>query len=105
MAKPSKKDKRSEKRDDDEGESLIGHNSDAKANKKEMLQAIESYERVKEEAKELNTDANEIINGLVSRGYDKKAIMTIIKERKMRADERSHVNHITDLYRMTLGMD
>lgn len=107
MAKfESKKSKPKAKPENDGEESTakIGHNSGMSVDNKELKKYVDKYERITDEIKGMNADRSDMVKELVGRGFDKKAFMLIIKERKMREDEARSINDIADVYRIALGM-
>ena len=65
---------------------------------------IERVERLEEEKKTIAGDIREVYLEARGNGYDVKALRTIVKMRKMDADERREQEAIVDLYMSSLGM-
>ena len=73
--------------------------------KKDLETIIERIERLEAEKKALAEDIREIYSEAKSRGYDTKAIRTIIKLRKMDEQKRIEEETILDTYRIALGLE
>jgi len=72
--------------------------------KEEMMQLIERIERLNEEKKGIGDDIKDVKAEAKSRGFDVKALMKIIKLRKMTKDDRDHEDAMETLYRETVGL-
>lgn len=70
----------------------------------ELKQFIERIERLEEEKTSIQGDIKEVFAELKGRGFDAKAIRTIIRIRKQDHDERQEQEAILDLYMQALGM-
>jgi uncharacterized protein (UPF0335 family) len=70
----------------------------------ELRQLIERIERLEEEKTTLQDDIKEVMAEAKGRGYDTKAIRTIIRLRKKDANERQEEEAILELYKNALGM-
>lgn len=82
----------------------IGHNSyDVTAD--ELRQFVERFEHLEAEKKDITDQQREVMAEVKGRGYDTRALRQIIKERKIKADERAEREAILDLYRAALGME
>ena len=85
----------------------VGHNSGtdgANVASAELLQIIERIERLTEEKQAIQGDISDVYGEAKGRGYDTKAIRTIIKIRKQDANERAEEQSILDTYLHALGM-
>jgi uncharacterized protein (UPF0335 family) len=71
----------------------------------ELRQLIERIERLEEEKTTLQDDIKEVMAEAKGRGYDTKAIRTIIRLRKKDPSERQEEEAIIDLYKAALGME
>ncbi len=71
----------------------------------ELRTYIERIERLEEEKKAIADDAKDVLNEAASKGYDKKAIRTIIRLRKKDKDERLEEENILQTYMAALGME
>jgi uncharacterized protein (UPF0335 family) len=72
---------------------------------KDQLKAfIERVERLEEEKKALSDDIRDVYAEAKGVGYDVKALRTIVRLRKMDADERREQETILDTYKVALGM-
>ncbi|KQV28540.1 hypothetical protein ASC97_05750 [Rhizobium sp. Root1203] len=69
-----------------------------------MRSFIERVERLEEEKAAISDDIKDVIGEAKGRGYDTKAIRTIIKMRKKDANERLEEESILDTYKAALGM-
>lgn len=70
----------------------------------ELRQFIERVERLEEEKSALQDDIKEVMAEAKGRGYDTKAIRTIIRLRKKEEAERQEEEAILELYKSALGM-
>ncbi|HEU4987831.1 uncharacterized protein (UPF0335 family) [Mesorhizobium sp. J18] len=70
----------------------------------ELRQLIERIERLEEEKATLQEDIKEVMAEAKGRGYDTKAIRTIIRLRKKDPNERQEEEAIVELYKNALGM-
>jgi uncharacterized protein (UPF0335 family) len=86
--------------------SEIGHNSEpVAAFAKEQLRAIiERIERMEEEKKVIADDIKEIYVEAKGNGFDVKALRTIVRMRKMDANDRQEAETILETYLEALGM-
>ncbi|WP_192856855.1 DUF2312 domain-containing protein [Manganibacter manganicus] len=71
----------------------------------ELRQLIERIERLEEEKTTLQDDIKEVMAEAKGRGYDTKAIRTIIRLRKKDPSERQEEEAMIDLYKAALGME
>lgn len=72
--------------------------------KEELIQFIERLERLEEEKAGIMGDIKEVFAELKGRGFDAKAVRTILKLRKMDHSERQEMEAILELYMQTIGM-
>lgn len=70
----------------------------------ELKQFIERLERLEEEKTGIMGDIKEVFAELKGRGFDSKAIRTIIRLRKQDNGERQEQEAILELYMQALGM-
>jgi uncharacterized protein (UPF0335 family) len=70
----------------------------------ELRQFIERIERLEEEKAALQGDIKDVMGEAKGRGYDTKAIKTIIRMRKKDKDERMEEEAILETYMNALGM-
>lgn len=70
----------------------------------ELRQFIERIERLEEEKATLNDDIKDVYGEAKGRGYDTKAMRTIIRLRKKDPNERQEEEAILDTYLAALGM-
>ena len=70
----------------------------------ELKQFIERLERLEEEKAGIMGDIKEVFAELKGRGFDAKAVRTILKIRKQDHAERSEAEAILELYLQALGM-
>lgn len=85
---------------DETGETHVGNVAAA-----ELRQFIERIERLEEEKATIADDIKDVIGEAKSRGYDAKAIRTIIRLRKKDANERLEEEAILQTYMAALGME
>ncbi len=71
----------------------------------ELRSFIERVERLEEEKSAISTDIKDIMGEAKDRGYDTKAIRTIIRLRKKDANERIEEESILQTYMAALGME
>jgi uncharacterized protein (UPF0335 family) len=71
----------------------------------ELRQFIESIERLEEEKSVIADDVKQKYAEAKGRGYDTKAMKTIIRLRKKDRNERLEEESILDTYKSALGMD
>lgn len=71
----------------------------------ELRQFIERIERLEEEKSAISDDIKDVIGEAKGRGYDTKAIRTIIRLRKKDANERLEEESILQTYMAALGME
>ncbi|EGL63603.1 hypothetical protein AGRO_3672 [Agrobacterium sp. ATCC 31749] len=85
----------------------IGHNSGETVETiaaAELRQFIERVERLEEEKAAIQGDIKDVMGEAKGRGYDTKAIRTIIQLRKKDANERLEEETILQTYMAALGM-
>lgn len=70
----------------------------------ELRQFIERIERLEEEKAGIQGDIKEVFAELKGRGFDAKAVRTIIRIRKQDHTERQEQEAILELYMQALGM-
>lgn len=70
----------------------------------ELRQFIERIERLEEEKAALSDDVKEVLQEAKGRGYDTKAIRTLIRMRKQDPNERQEAEAILETYKNALGM-
>jgi len=71
----------------------------------ELRQFIERVERLEEEKAAIQGDIKDVMGEAKSRGFDTKAIRTIIRLRKKDANERIEEETILQTYMAALGME
>lgn len=76
-----------------------GHNSGA-----QLRSIVERIETLDGEIKERRDDQKEIYTEAKSNGYDVKALRTIVRLRKMDANDRAEAETILETYMHALGM-
>lgn len=70
----------------------------------ELRQFIERLERLEEQKQEIAADIKDVKSEAKGRGFDVKAINTVLKLRKKDRDERAEEEAILDTYLSALGM-
>ena len=65
---------------------------------------IERIERLEEEKKGIADDIKDVYSEAKAVGYDPKILRTVIRLRRMRADERAQQDALIDTYMAALGM-
>lgn len=76
-----------------------GHNSNA-----EMKSLIERIENLEQEKQGFSDDIRATYAEAKGKGFDVKALRTIVKLRKMDADTRREQEAVLDTYKAALGM-
>jgi uncharacterized protein (UPF0335 family) len=72
---------------------------------KDQLKAIiERIERLEEEKKATSDDIKDVYAEAKGNGFDTKALRTIVRLRKMDADERREQDEVLETYMHALGM-
>lgn len=71
----------------------------------ELRQFIERIERLEEEKQTIGDDIADVISEAKGRGYDAKAIRTILRLRKKDTNERIEEETILQTYMAALGME
>jgi uncharacterized protein (UPF0335 family) len=71
----------------------------------ELRQFIERIERLEEEKQSIADDIKDVFGEAKGRGYDTKAMKTIIRLRKKDANERIEEETILQTYMAALGME
>ena len=71
----------------------------------ELRQFIERIERLEEEKQTIADDIKDVYGEAKSRGYDGKAMRTIVRLRKKDANERAEEESILQTYMNALGME
>ncbi|UHS57444.1 DUF2312 domain-containing protein [Agrobacterium vaccinii] len=71
----------------------------------ELRQFIERIERLEEEKAAIAGDIKDVMGEAKGRGYDTRAIKTIIRLRKKDANERIEEETILQTYMAALGME
>jgi uncharacterized protein (UPF0335 family) len=70
----------------------------------ELRAFIERIERMEEEKRAIAADIKEIFAEAKGRGYDTKAIRTLVRLRAQDAQERQEMEAILELYMQAIGM-
>jgi uncharacterized protein (UPF0335 family) len=70
----------------------------------ELRLLIERAERLEEEKKGIADDIKDVMGEAKSRGYDPKAIRTILSIRKKKREEYQEEQSILEVYMQALGM-
>lgn len=71
----------------------------------ELRQFVERVERLEEEKAAISSDIKDVLGEAKGRGYDTKAIRTVIRLRKKDANERIEEETILQVYLAALGME
>ena len=67
-----------------------------------LISLVERIERLEEEKKELQSDIRDIFAEAKSAGFDVKALRTVLKLRKMNADDRDQQETWVAVFRQAL---
>jgi len=70
----------------------------------ELRLLVERVERLQEEAKGIADDIKDVFSEAKGRGYDPKAIRTILSIRKKKREEYQEEQSILEVYLQALGM-
>ena len=70
----------------------------------QLQSIIERIEKLEEEKSAISADIRDVFSEAKGTGFDAKAMRTIIKLRKMDANERDEQENLVDTYRRALGM-
>lgn len=70
----------------------------------ELRQFIEQIEQLESEKAETAEQIRDVYAESKARGYDQKALKTIVALRKKSADQRQEADAILDIYKQALGM-
>ena len=70
----------------------------------ELKQIIERIERLEEEKKTISDDIKEVYGEAKGRGFDTKAIRTLVRLRSKDANERQEEEAILELYKQAIGL-
>lgn len=66
---------------------------------------IERVERLEEEKKGISDDIADVYNEAKAVGYDVKIMRVIVRQRKMKPDDRREMEMLLDTYKSALGID
>lgn len=70
----------------------------------ELRQFVERIEHLEQEKKDIAEQIKEVYSESKSRGYDTKALKTIISLRKKNKDELAEEEAVLEVYKEALGM-
>lgn len=70
----------------------------------ELRQFIERYERLDQEKRDIAEQQKEVMAEAKGRGYDVKALRTIVALRRRDKDDIAEEEAVLDLYKAALGM-
>ena len=70
----------------------------------QLKSIIERIERLEEEKKSISDDIRDVYAEAKGNGYDAKALRTIVRLRKLDANERAEQETILETYMQALGM-
>ena len=82
----------------------VGDNSTHVIAKDELKSLVDRLERLNEEKQAIVDDFKDVMTEARSRGYDTKALRTILRMRKQDADERREREALIEIYAEALGM-
>lgn len=66
---------------------------------------IERIEKLEEDKSDLASDVRDVFSEAKSNGFDTKTMRSVLKLRKMKANDRAEAEYMLDLYKRALGMD
>ena len=90
--------------DEDEAPAGKGHNRIGGVETPKLKSYVERIERLEEEKAGYASDIKDVKAEAKANGFDVKAINQIIKDRKMKANERAERDYMYALYARALGM-
>jgi len=70
----------------------------------ELRQFVERYEHLEAEKKDIADQQKEVMAEAKGRGYDTKALRTIIALRKKKPDDLAEEEAVLEVYKAALGM-
>lgn len=70
----------------------------------ELRQFIERIERLEQEKKDIADQIKEVYSEIKGRGYDTKALRTIVTLRKKDKDQIAEEEAVLEMYKQALGM-
>lgn len=70
----------------------------------QLRSTIERIERLESEKADIAADIKEVYGEAKSQGFDTKILRTVIRLRKLAANERMEIDEITALYRAAVGV-
>jgi len=70
----------------------------------ELRQFIERIERLEAEKKDISEQSKEVFAELKGRGYDVKAVRTLVRLRKRDKDDIAEEEAVLEMYKEALGM-
>lgn len=82
-----------------------GHNITGGIDTPKLRSYIERIERLEEDKAGIASDIKDVKAEAKGQGFDLKAMNSILKLRKMKADERAEQEYMVDLYRRAMGME
>jgi uncharacterized protein (UPF0335 family) len=82
----------------------LGHNQPVGIVKHQLLSVIERIEKLEEEKGLISADIKDLKAEAKGNGFDVKTIVTIMKIRKMAANEHEEQEHLLATYMSALGM-
>lgn len=87
----------------------IGHNSQkvitGGVETPKLKSYIERIERLDEDRAGIASDIRDVFSEAKSNGFCCKTIRSVLKIRKMKANERTEAEYMLDLYKRALGME
>ncbi|WP_341764183.1 DUF2312 domain-containing protein [Candidatus Tisiphia endosymbiont of Beris chalybata] len=72
--------------------------------KEQLAQYISQIEQLEQEKTELSTAIKEIFDTAASSGFDKKAMKSVLRLKKLDRNELAEQDAILELYRQALGL-
>lgn len=70
----------------------------------QLRSIIERVERLESEKADIAADIKDVYGEAKSQGFDTKILRTVIRLRKLAANERMEIDEITALYRAAVGV-
>jgi uncharacterized protein (UPF0335 family) len=89
---------------DRESESMVADISDSGVAAEELRQFIERIETLEEEKRVVAEQIKDVMAEAKARGFDTKAMRTLVRLRAKKPQEREEEEAILDLYKSALGM-
>ena len=71
----------------------------------QLLHVVERIENLNEQIKELNADKKQVLENAKGQGFEKKAILHVVKQRAKEKSKRIEEEQIFKTYELAVGLD